>query len=240
MAHILAIDTSAEYASVALTMAGAIVERSAPVSASHSQQLLGLVDTALEESGLSLAQLDAIAVCQGPGSFTGLRIGIAAAQGLAFAAELPLLAVSSLELVALRAIAALPAQDPCPVLATHDARMDQLYCASFHWDGQALQRQGDEVVCDPGEILATLSVAEAAGAFPGVIAGSGLNYIDAFPPVLQGLADWQYQPDCTPAAAAMLTVAQAQLERGACLQPEALQPVYLRNPRYRRVDGGSD
>ncbi len=117
---ILAIDTATEACSVALNLGGEITHRSEIAPKSHSKLVLGMVEFLLQQSGLELRQLDALAVDVGPGSFTGVRIGIGTAQGLAYGAGLKVVPVGSLETLAYDA-----AHET--VLAAIDARMGQVY-----------------------------------------------------------------------------------------------------------------
>ena len=86
---LLALDTSTEHCSVALQANGQLYLRAAVTPREHSQKILGFVDEVLSEAGLSLQQVDALVSGIGPGSFTGVRIGVSIAQGLAFSRNLP-------------------------------------------------------------------------------------------------------------------------------------------------------
>ena len=104
---ILALETSTELGSCALWRDGVVTERFCPEKQPHSETLLPLVRELLAESGVQIADLDAIAFGVGPGAFTGLRVACGAAQGLAVAADLPLVAVTSLETMAAQSSATL-------------------------------------------------------------------------------------------------------------------------------------
>ena len=104
MPMILAIDTSNAYCSAALNCRGKIAARRSSEVRQHAAQLLPMIQELLTEQALSIADLDAVAFVSGPGSFTGLRIGAGVAQGLAFAAGLPVLPVSSLAVMAAKAL----------------------------------------------------------------------------------------------------------------------------------------
>ena len=94
--NILALDTSTEYCSAAVWRDGVVAERDVHAGQSHSELLLDMVDAVLGESGTTLADLDAIAWGEGPGTFTGLRIGCGVVQGLAFAAQRPVVGIGTL------------------------------------------------------------------------------------------------------------------------------------------------
>ena len=127
---ILAFETSAKAASVALTQEGKLLGESYQnTGLTHSQTLMVMAQDLLRQCGVAISQLDAVAVANGPGSFTGVRIGVAAAKGLAWGAELPCVGVSTLSAMAV----GLGAWQGyvCPVM---DARSSQVYNALFHVD----------------------------------------------------------------------------------------------------------
>jgi tRNA threonylcarbamoyladenosine biosynthesis protein TsaB len=103
--RILAFDTATEACSVALRVAGGDIWRSVEAGRGHAERILAMIDEVLVEAGLTLRQLDGIAASIGPGSFTGVRISIAVAQGLAFGAGLPVIPVTTLEALALERLA---------------------------------------------------------------------------------------------------------------------------------------
>lgn len=142
---ILALETSTEACSAAVWADGAVVERF-ETGAQHSERILTMVQELLAETGLALSRLDAIAFGRGPGSFTGLRIGAGVAQGLAFGADIPVAAVSSL--------AALAQGVEAPkVLAAFDARMSQIYCGAYIRNAQGIvELTGAESVLAPSDI----------------------------------------------------------------------------------------
>src|SRR5690554_2213743 len=120
---VLALDTSTEQCSVALQIGDKFVSRAAVTPREHSQRILGFVQEVLDEQGLTLKQLDAIVVGHGPGSFTGVRIGVSVAQGLAFSQQLPVIPVSTLTALAQQAIRL---QDAQQIVCAIDARMQEV------------------------------------------------------------------------------------------------------------------
>ena len=128
---ILAIETATSNCSVALQCGELMYERSQTGNNIHSQVLLEMVQDVLHEGGLKALDIDAVAVGQGPGSFTGLRIGVGVAQGIAYGANCPMIGVSSL--AALVAQAQIKKQMPVnsTVLAAIDARMNEVYWGVF-------------------------------------------------------------------------------------------------------------
>ncbi len=132
---VLGIDTSGTWCSAALVRGTTIHARRAEVGNGHSDVLLAMVDAVLVEAGIPLAACDALAFAAGPGSFTGLRIACAAAQGLAYGAGLPVAPIGTLDAIARAAISDAPAS--CSVLVVQDARMGELYWRRFeHADGR--------------------------------------------------------------------------------------------------------
>lgn len=172
---ILAIETATGCGSVALTQGGRaqgrlLAEYTLHPRRSHSRQLLGMVQAMLQASAVSWEAIDAVAVSQGPGSFTGLRIGMAAARGLAFGAGKPLIAVPTLDSLA----ASLPPLQE-PVCALLDARKNQVYAAFYNTskedeDGMP-QRLGPYLVCASASLLPRLTE-------PVICIGPGLTACD--------------------------------------------------------------
>lgn len=108
----------------------------------HAEALMGLIDDVLRDSQCAPKELDAVAISIGPGSFTGLRIGLSVAKGLCFALERPLVAVPTLDALAHRAAAAGVVATPF-LCAALDARRNEVYCALFRVNGHLARREGD-------------------------------------------------------------------------------------------------
>lgn len=140
--NILALDTSTEHCSVALWRDGAVHERAVHAGQGHSEILTDMVDAVLAEGGLRLNRVDGIAYGQGPGSFTGLRIACAVAQGLAFPADIPLAGIGTLHAMALACGAA-------KVLCCLDARMQEIYHAAYVREGDTYREVSPPRVCAP-------------------------------------------------------------------------------------------
>ena len=137
---LLAFETSAKAASVALFDGNTLLgEQYQNTGLTHSQTLMVMAENLLSQCGKTASQVEAVAVAEGPGSFTGVRIGMAAAKGFAWAAEIPIYGVSTLEAMAL----GLGAWDGviCPVM---DARRSQVYNALFYVNQGKLGRQTDD------------------------------------------------------------------------------------------------
>jgi tRNA threonylcarbamoyladenosine biosynthesis protein TsaB len=139
---ILALDCSTEYCSAALLLSGEIIERNEQAGQRHSELVLAMVDAVLAEGKLTLSQLDAVAFGAGPGSFTGLRIACGVAQGLAFGASRPVVAVPTL-------LALAQASDASRVLAVLDARMGEVYLAAYDRTAGTWQTVIAPCLCKP-------------------------------------------------------------------------------------------
>ena len=237
---ILAIDTSTERLGVALLHGEVCVYRHLQLGTGHANQLLGLVEELLQECGIDRAELDAIAVCRGPGGFTGLRIAIGVAQGLALALDRPVVPVSGLRVLAAAAsgFAGPPAVTgdtvPRPVVAVIDARMGEFYAAAWKdaaaaWAGaaplfpeallkpQTLIQQAGQFV-GPGVIALAAAVGSAKAPFPDESAGYGR-------PLLMGAEVAATWPD----ARILALLGRQGLLAGEGVPAEAAQPVYLRD-----------
>ncbi len=125
--NILGIETSSSWGSVAVVKDDRIVFASyLDIKVTHSERLLPQIDTALKQSVMELKDLDLIAISNGPGSFTGLRIGLAAAKGLCFSDEIPLYPMNTLKVLAGNLYG-----NELPILAFMDARMQEVYAALY-------------------------------------------------------------------------------------------------------------
>jgi tRNA threonylcarbamoyladenosine biosynthesis protein TsaB len=136
--RVLAIDTSLEACSAAVldTSAGAVAAHdSLPMQRGHAEALMPLIARVMQRAGAAFTELDRIAVTTGPGSFTGLRVGIAAARGLALATGKPAVGITTLAAYAAPLIAA---DDSAPVVAVIDARHEHVYCQVFGPGGRTL------------------------------------------------------------------------------------------------------
>lgn len=225
--NILALDHATESASAALWCNGEVTGREASAARDHGTTLLKMVDALLAEAGVTLRALDAIALGRGPGAFTGLRLAASVAQGLAFAAGLPVIPVSDLRALAQQLMATAAA--PTRVLACQDARMGEVYWAGYRQVAGHARADTDEAVATPGSMLETackwLGDAPAGGA-PAGGAGSGFAVHPALATVATGLV---------PLAASMrpraleIAVLAAHDGPDAAVAPELALPVYLRN-----------
>jgi tRNA threonylcarbamoyladenosine biosynthesis protein TsaB len=218
---LLALDTATERCSAALWHDGEVLAREAPRAGAASEQILCLIEQLLAESGAGLAALDAIAFGRGPGAFTGVRLATGVAQGLAFAAGLPVLPVSDLGALALLAF-----RQPGTAgraLICQDARMGEVYWASFVRAGALPGLVGREAVGAPSQVC--LPASWQGERWCG--AGSGF---EAHPALgeLAGTAAGPIWPSLRPHAREIAAMAAAQGLAPAVSAEHAL-PVYLRD-----------
>jgi tRNA threonylcarbamoyladenosine biosynthesis protein TsaB len=220
-ARILALDTATEACSVALSLDGVVDAHFELCAREHTQRILPLVEEMLARHHITLSQLDALAFGRGPGSFTGVRIGIGIAQGLAFGAGLPLLGISTLMTMA---EAAWQRHGASRVLAAIDARMGEVYWAEYQRSEAGLwQGEASEAVLKPEAALARMQ--QLSGTWMTV--GTGWS---AWPQLSAESALTLQASDITlPAAEAMLPLAQQLWQQGGALPPEQVEPAYLRN-----------
>lgn len=219
--RILAIDTATEACSAALWDNGNLFAHFEECPREHTQRILPLVKQMLDQGNTTLTELDALAFGRGPGSFTGVRIGIGIAQGLALGANLPMIGVSTL---ATMAQGAWRQTGATRVLAAIDARMGEVYWAEYTRDEQGVWHgEESEKVLKPqavGERLKQLSgewaiVGTGWKAWPDMANESGLTLVDG--------------NTLLPAAEDMLPIACQLLAAGQTVTVEHAEPVYLRN-----------
>lgn len=228
MSLILALDTTATPVSCALSRDGRVLASYyTHTGLTHSQTLMPMIEHVLRMTAVSIEQIDALAVNVGPGSFTGVRIGVSAVKGLAFAHEKPCIPVSTLFSVA-ENIAVPPDVVVC---AAMDARCQQVYTALFEKDnvGCTVRLSEDEAITID-ELKQRLSAIEK----PVVLAGDGSELCykqlkDALPHLVLAPPSARYQ-----SAAATATLAQAIYASGDVVTAENLLPVYLRMPQAER------
>ncbi|MCC8365750.1 tRNA (adenosine(37)-N6)-threonylcarbamoyltransferase complex dimerization subunit type 1 TsaB [Xenorhabdus sp. PB61.4] len=218
--RILAIDTATEACSVALWNDGLIEAQFEISPREHTQRILPMVEAVLSKGGIKLQQLDALAFGRGPGSFTGVRIGVGIAQGLALGAELPMIGVSSLKTMA-QGVFRL--KNISNVLVAIDARMGEVYWAQYTRDEQG-KWSGDETesVLKPEQAQAIMSNLTGEWA----IAGTGW---EAYPQLLESHLNLIPGDMELPHAEDMLPLAVQMWKEGAATAVELAEPVYLRN-----------
>ena len=211
---ILAIETSSETASVALLCGTRMTSRQASGAQTHSEAVLPMVQSLLADAGLPITQCSAIAFGAGPGSFTGVRTACGVAQGLAFGANLPILAINTLEAMADACHRATGALAVLPML---DARMGEVYWAQYAFDQAML-----------GVIAPRLSLpSEVEPTGPVLACGNALRvYADQFS---DASLCRDAQVDLMPHAEQIARLAQVALAAGHHVAARDAQPIYLRN-----------
>jgi tRNA threonylcarbamoyladenosine biosynthesis protein TsaB len=217
---LLALDTSTEACSCALYLDGDIQDRSLIAPRQHTSLILPMAEELLAEAGLKPTQLDGLAFGRGPGSFTGLRIACGVAQGIAFAADIPVAPISSLAALAQAAYIEFGAKK---VLAAIDARMKEVYWGAFVLDKKnIMQCEGEEVVCAPSAVNLP-----SDGQWYGV--GSGwTTFKEPLTAKLGNLVP-DFQGEKYPQASAMIPLALAAFQAEQIVSAEEALPIYLRN-----------
>ncbi|MEP6883790.1 MAG: tRNA (adenosine(37)-N6)-threonylcarbamoyltransferase complex dimerization subunit type 1 TsaB [Gammaproteobacteria bacterium] len=216
--RVLALDTATEACSVALQSGEEVIGRFAEVGRSHAQQILGMVDDVLTEARLSLSMLDGLAACVGPGSFTGVRISVAVAQGLAFGADLRVVPVTTLEALAWQAMQRGARQ----VLACLDARMSEVYWGCF-----AADPVRGLIALGPGQVGPPESVSPSTG---GDYQGIGRGF-SAYPQLasLPGVNLMSEDARALPNAREIAWLGTLRLALNEAIDPADLRPLYLRD-----------
>ncbi|MFM5359827.1 tRNA (adenosine(37)-N6)-threonylcarbamoyltransferase complex dimerization subunit type 1 TsaB [Aeromonas veronii] len=217
---ILAVDTATEACSAALLVGDKLFSRWEEAPRDHTRKILPMVQAVLEDAGISLSDLDAIAFGRGPGSFTGVRIGISVAQGLAFGASVPLIGISTLAAMAQGAYRLDGAEQ---VLTAIDARMNEVYFGRYELIDGRMQLVGDEVVSEPAALV------DVRGKLAGPVTCVGTGF-ETYGETLSGLADELAVSQVRfPAAEDMLPLARAAWLAGEAVPVEQATPVYLRD-----------
>lgn len=212
---VLALDTATQAGGAALAEDGKLIgEVMLASSATHSRRLLGVVEFLLQGAGRGKEDLNGIAVTMGPGYFTGLRIGLATAQGLALGLDVPVAAVSTLRLLA----ASLP-RPGITVWAVLDARRGLVYAAPFCWEGEKLKRLAEDAAMSPRRLHdeikgPALLIGDGARAYADELAG----------PEREQAPDWSAL--LRPGLLALLGFERIQTGQG--INPEEVKPRYCR------------
>lgn len=222
--RILALETATEACSVALYLDGEVLERHEVAPRRHAELVLPWIEALLAEAGLARSQLDAVACSRGPGAFTGVRLAVAMAQGLALGLDRPVVGVSTLDALARPAMREAASDEAeAGILAALDARMGEVYLARFTRDSSAAwQRAGEESVIAPEHVM-------VPGTGPLIGIGTGFAALDGALAERLGPRLVRIDAGALPHAADVAHLAAAALQRGEALAPEQLQPAYLRN-----------
>ncbi|WP_083981851.1 tRNA (adenosine(37)-N6)-threonylcarbamoyltransferase complex dimerization subunit type 1 TsaB [Arsukibacterium ikkense] len=216
---LLALDTSTEACSVALLYQGGVIALDEVCPQQHSKRILPMIDGLLAETGLSLTGLDGIVFGRGPGSFTGVRIGVSVAQGLAFGADLPVFGVSTL---AAMAQAAVRLHQATQIVAAIDARMAEVYLASFACDANGIVQPLTAEQAVRPQLLAPLGLS-------GKVMAVGTGW-QTYAAELQRAQPARIASDILyPSAQDMLSLAQQAFRDSLFVSAEQAEPVYVRD-----------
>lgn len=223
---ILAVDTSATAASVAVAEENKLIgEFSINTALTHSQTLIPMVDELLKNTGLSVNDIDAVAVNAGPGSFTGVRIGVAAVKGIAFPKNLPCVSVSTLESMAYNMLG-----NDCIVCSVMDARCSQVYNALFRVKGCTVTRMTDDRALSLTDLKNELqNINEKV-----VLVGDGAVLCSKF--LGEELENIMLAPfnNRIQTASSVAYAAFEKINNGETVKADELMPVYLRLPQAQR------
>lgn len=223
---ILAVDTSATAASVAVAEENKLIgEFSINTALTHSQTLIPMMDELLKNIGLSVNDIDAVAVNAGPGSFTGVRIGVAAVKGIAFPNNLPCVSISTLESMAYNMLG-----NDCVVCSVMDARCSQVYNALFRINGCTVVRMTDDRALSLTDLkLELMNINEKV-----VLVGDGAVLCSDF--LGSELENVTLSPfnNRIQTASSVAYAAFEKINKGETLTADELMPVYLRLPQAQR------
>ena len=215
---ILAVDTSAICASVAVTQDGKILsESSINTGLTHSRTLMPMIDSALKNGEISLDSIDVFACSVGPGSFTGIRIGVAAIKGLCDALSKKCVPVSTLEALAYNLTGR-----QCTAVSVMDARCNQVYCGIFSVDGDTVTRLTDDMAIKIDDLAPMLKDYENV-----IFVGDGAKICHNALGYTKAPANCEYQR-----GSSVCFAAEKHLDEA--LDSKELLPVYLRLPQAER------
>lgn len=215
---ILALETATEFCSVALLIDGEMFVRGEFAPRRHAELLLPMCNGVLADAGIARSELDAIAVGRGPGAFTGVRLAMAAAQGLGLGLDRPVIPISSLAALAYAA----PTDAAETTLAIIDARMGEVYAGLFIRDVErGVRAIGPETV---GSAVDLVLPDDALN-----IVGTGWGTYHEVLSRRLGVAPTFADGQCFPQASAIAFLAEPVLRSNQALDPADAQPVYLRD-----------
>ncbi len=222
---VLGIETSTTVCGVAICRDGEIVAKSEKEGRNiHSESILSLVHEAIADSGINLGDIDGIAVSAGPGSFTGLRIGLSVAKGLVFATGKKLLAVPTLEALAYRVVMNKNTLIQTDVLAALDARRDEVYCQLFQVEEGRLSAEKGPRAMHVAEVVGEI------GSKPVLLIGDGNRKLIQAASALGLEAMYTTVPDeiNTCSSASVVLLGLQMLQRNDCADPVTAEPYYIK------------
>lgn len=218
VSRLLALDTATQIVSAALYLDGKLVRKAETEANRHSERILPLVDALLKEHRVELSGLDAVAFGAGPGAFTGLRVACGVAQGIAWALDKPVVAVSNLAAAArsafLRGIRG-------RVLVALDARMQECYCGVYDLTPSIPQEVSAASLVTPDMLTEII-----AKTHPDCVVGSGFA---VYEPAKRAAADLPCYPTIAADAGDIADLAVLLAREGHEQSPESAAPFYVRN-----------
>ena len=217
--NILALDTCTEACSAAFLYNDTLYEQTVMTQRGHSELVLGLIDAVLAEANATLADVEVLAYGRGPGSFTGVRVCVSVAQGIAFARELPVVGISTLAAVAQDII---ETRTSDYIAVAMDARMGEVYGASFQVINEQLVLLDEERVCPPEEFIPHSNQEWCC------VGTAWSEYEDVLQKNFSGQSS-QISAAHYPIAANIIRLAQTEIKAGNTVSAEQALPVYLRN-----------
>lgn len=224
---ILGFETATAGCSVALHTGSEILERFELAPQRHAELILPMIDGLLTVAGMSLSQLDAIAVGRGPGSFMGVRIAVGVAQGLAFGADLPVIPISTLQILAQTAYHKYGCNK---VIAGWDARMNAIY-----WGAYVLSEENKMVCYQRDALNDPQDVVLPEGDHWALVGNAWQTYQSQLSFAVAGLSTFT---DIYPCSKALIELAWSEYMAGKTCSPFELEPVYLRDQVTHSKPGG--
>ncbi len=218
MSNILAFDTATNACTVALQLGDKVLMDHRIIPRQHSKQLLPMIAQLLDGEQLTIGDLDAIACGIGPGSFMGVRLAVSVAQGLAYAQQVPIIPLSTLQVVAQTAYQKNQAKQ---VLSAWDARMDELYWGAYRYEDGVMRCATEDQLSKPGDWQW-----QESGRW--LCAGNAWSVYQHQLQLPEQVLMSAEASDLYPEAGAMLSLAQHALDAGETVDALSLQPNYIR------------
>jgi tRNA threonylcarbamoyladenosine biosynthesis protein TsaB len=223
---VLGIETATRVTAVGIVRDGqAIVDVSETATTGHAARLPDIVAQALREAGIGFEGVEGLGVSVGPGSFTGLRVGLSFAKGVAFSGGCPLVGVGTPD-----ALATLAPEKYGRVATVLDARRGETYVAFFRREGRLVGRSGIDLALGPEEACDRIcEEAAAEGGAPMIVLGDGIErYASAFSSLAARGIDAAPLAEIAPRGSSVALLAAARLRRGERDRPESVVPRYVR------------
>ncbi len=222
---ILGIETSTKTGSVAIISRDRLIcQYTLSIDITHSERLMATVDRVLKDARMSLKDIEGFAISIGPGSFTGLRVGIATVKGLAFATDLPVAAVPTLKALAWNLY-----YSSYPICPLQDAKKKEVYAALYRFEGTTLVQTMDE---------RAISIVELSRMMTGPVVFTGEASV-VFRPEIESVfgtrANFAPISHCLPSAASVADIGLNMISEGRTTSPDDLVPMYVRRPEAEVV-----